>query len=1438
MRQCYEKAGMLLAPEKVTLTKTESSDGAGDGNPFTIEVSAPAYADGDVTYEAVLYRKSPNEADFKQIDFFEFGSSMYTFSLSEEIIDEGGEIYVKVKAVQKTDNKKSAEVQSNTVTIGNVMPDPELRIELKENGNGYEYRLSLEKENQEKYATYDPNNELGLTAYVTRMDSNVPISFPVSGTGKIDLTQASLQQLIVQVKSTNDPNDVKESSEISVPVYLPKYTPEISLKDSVPNCTVTGTNLQDLRIQVAIPGRGGNVTTPPIYRAELIGTWEDESGTEHVNTVFQSADILTTTSGQATAVFANLPDYMATASNIRVRVWYAESGLGPVYTYSDKLGNGSAVVEATANVKTLKKVTETQPDGTQTEKYEWEYTYTPVLNESNKDTFEDYNWTSGELFTLLPAPVLMDNTDVLTPEINADTGHLQYTFKWDMDDKYTENSNYIVSLTGIAKDESTGEERRVSILTNQEVPDNNNPQPAGQNYYSITPDAENWSYSAVELTVTRKGDANNIGLTSTKTYQVKRRLPQPGQPKVTIINNDELDYEIEWDAIAPEWDGSVQETGCVFYEIYVQPYKEDDNLTLEDENPVIAKIPVIDADGNPTAENGVYKTSVDLENIEITRDDGTVEKVSYAGKRVAIYIKALPGDNDNSYVRSIDGVIYNLDVPKRLGEPKIEWTKNWEHKVTPPKPDADNQEPIKETILTVDEFQDGGMTVNVKVTDDESIPPGDSAYLLKAYVFDFNSTDADEIAKAIEEAEAAIESGAEEEIEGLVSIYPPSEEEGNRNPIPVSMEVVGNDGRNYSHDLAGLSAEYAGKYILFYARISSGGGNISSPWVSSECWQLPYVKLPTPEVEVGSEDSDIKVTLIYNPDLTGDGTSSYGAEQKADAEKEDEEKKETTGVTGGSLNGTNGNLSNTDKTPGGEDADDTLDGDKTPDGDDADNTLDGNKTPDGDDGNKTPDRDSTDKTPDGEGSDSADKSPDGEETDKTLGSGANNTDNSSDGDNTGKSPDGDDTDKSSGKDSADKTTGKEGTDSISGDGTNKADKALDISAVKNSEVKAESLFSKAGKVDSGKAEFIIIPSNKGVRNSYLFSESEMEAYVKNPVLLAAATRIYHTADLKKLPGAGEPEDDDAEEKPDRTAPADDSTDKKTETKVPADDSTDKKTDTKAPADDSADKKTDTKVPADDSTEKKTDTKVPADDSTDKKSDTTGSTDDSAGEFPEEEDFEADGAELYGVQPLAEDPQEEDWTAKHITLSWNSVELADSYYIMLTEKVEGTDAADTGEKLHEFKIVETKSPDDGTVVSATVYEKDADDKWQIIQEIEKVDISADNPGECELPYFRDVKGDYEKQTGYMVPYEVNLTAKLRVEETQDETGGLKYTLILPDADSLTPKDGGNSIKDDNLRFTSLVQIYADVQENEDMTTAPSYGSDAYVRSDPYEMTIEN
>ena len=110
------------------------------------------------------------------------------------------------------------------------------------------------------------------------------------------------------------------------------------------------------------------------------------------------------------------------------------------------------------------------------------------------------------------------------------------------------------------------------------------------------------------------------------------------------------------------------------------------------------------------------------------------------------------------------------------------------------------------------------------------------------------------------------------------------------------------------------------------------------------------------------------------------------------------------------------------------------------------------------------------------------------------------------------------------------------------------------------------------------------------------------------------------------------------------------------------------------------------------------------------------------------------------------------------------------------------------------------------------------------------------GIYELPgYRREVTGQYEKETDYRIPYRTVLQGALRAEELPEQNGKRRFTLVLPDASSLTPPDGRNAITDSGLRFTRSVRIEADVQEND-----PDGGSesDAYVGSAPYEIQFRN
>lgn len=75
---------------------------------------------------------------------------------------------------------------------------------------------------------------------------------------------------------------------------------------------------------------------------------------------------------------------------------------------------------------------------------------------------------------------------------------------------------------------------------------------------------------------------------------------------------------------------------------------------------------------------------------------------------------------------------------------------------------------------------------------------------------------------------------------------------------------------SYYHNLKQLSIKYAGKWVVFYARISSGNGNVSSKWTKSEsAYQLPYVKLSTPTVVSGEAEKTAEVEVTNTPNVPG-----------------------------------------------------------------------------------------------------------------------------------------------------------------------------------------------------------------------------------------------------------------------------------------------------------------------------------------------------------------------------------------------------------------------------------------------------------------------------------------------------------------------------------------------------------------------------------------
>lgn len=705
-----------------------------------------------------------------------------------------GNIKVSVRAKSMfSDVLDSTEYNADVVQSGAVLPSPDVRAELtvqnKISGWRTDYRYSFSLNNLEVYSEYDGwKVTIYINAYGKDINVVLDADHPTAVMTDLDLGNQGQQkrndrnntyQIISQATATT--GKYESSPVISTAAYMPYYQAFISLNpanspgtDTVTNrattsYTISGDTLDTLNVNVSIDNSNASeiLEVAPIYRAELIGNWGSKK-----DVVFAKTDIMTVSKGVATAQFSNLPEYMKDATNLHVRLWYAQTGLGPVYLYHE------ADNASDANVSELLNVDE---NGNET----WGYCYSwPIRNEW-KD-FNAYRDESSQLFTWLPAPK-MDQTDgsTLTPTYDSDN-RMQYTFSWDKNVSTTDDPKYEVSMTGI---DANG--REVTIDTSSSYT-------GGR---SMTIDGEDWNYTQVRLKVTRIGNASQkkIGLSTTATYYVAQRLEKPGQPSVTNIDDNELNYNVVWPGISDE-------SYCQGYQIYVREYSATGSLGTAEKAGTLEK-----ATGAAT-----YSQIVNLEK--------------YAGKRIVVYLVA-ESSNSAVFIDSAVGVTSEIQVPARIASPKVTWNVNWTYDTNQPMESAD--------------FLSGGLRVGLRA-DSSSIPPGGSAYLLRAYVYN-----------SLSDANQATASDPG----NYTTVYPT----GN---VPVQMDV--SNAQNYYHLFDNLSIKYAGKWVVFYARISSGAGSVSSLWTrSTVAYQLPYVKLAQPGVTSDTKSYSLEATVQTTPNVPG-----------------------------------------------------------------------------------------------------------------------------------------------------------------------------------------------------------------------------------------------------------------------------------------------------------------------------------------------------------------------------------------------------------------------------------------------------------------------------------------------------------------------------------------------------------------------------------------
>lgn len=577
------------------------------------------------------------------------GTTEGTFQLPAGLENDtaGRSITLSVRAVSLfEDTAPSAWKQAQTVDVS-VLPTPDISIRLTghENAsrsNGWKdsavYRLSLNN-----LADYAPFGGWKVVCRLGSQTVTLDKSRPAA-----EIRGGGLQELIVTA-SADVTNGIQPASVTrTIPIDTPAYRPDGSISSLT--ASYSGSTAADFTVTAALTVRETTMETPPVYRIELLGT---VGGQEYV---FAHEDVLTSAGSTVTANFRDLPvQYFAdTVQNRRVRAWYAASGLGPVITYGETRQSGDAAVI----LRTYSASGEQQPDRT---------IYSHVLG-SPKD-FADYIAYTALQITPLAAPVLN------APELSRSaSGSISYRFSWTQPGQGAADARYSVRLTGITADRA-----RVGIPLGEVYTDS-----AAKEF---TVSADDWQYAAVELTVTRLGQAyGEVGLSASQTCLVKQRLPRPGQPSVSNPDTNELVYDISWRA-------SGSETGCAGYRIYVQP-KGGQAEPLGDLVP---------------AGGGSYSVKRSLEQ--------------YAGKTVDLYLVAEA--DDTGYANSPNGIVYTMTVPERLSAPRVKWAYSWLG-------DA-SSDPV-----AASDFRNGGLTVTVTPQDAASMPPGGSTCLLRAVIYDEN----------------------------------------------------------------------------------------------------------------------------------------------------------------------------------------------------------------------------------------------------------------------------------------------------------------------------------------------------------------------------------------------------------------------------------------------------------------------------------------------------------------------------------------------------------------------------------------------------------------------------------------------------------------------------------------------------------------------------
>lgn len=479
---------------------------------------------------------------------------------------------VRVRAANSNAASASDWAYSKIQEVAARYSAPELRGELTADGR-YSFTLMPEilQKNNATGTEWMTNIVLDSTKGVLRASSP---SVTIAGSGYKPLS--AITEDVAGV--------MRKSSQYVAQTFVP--TNGNLVENSVlSNFTAnfTGTKLDTLTCTLELTDDIGTApAASPIYRVELLQN----------NLVVASSDVLIKSKGSVQVSFTEFDKSILDAAKpVQARCWYAQTGLGPIYTYHEVKGTETPNISFADGSTGLYSII--------------------VANPGNKYTNfkREINNLARPIYWAAPTLDQADGSE-LVADATSDNS-LRYTFSWTPPTTDSDAKQYAVSLTGI-RTLPDGSQIAVPIDVSGSYWDNT--------ATSFSVSADNWTYEKVTLTVQRLGSESPkyaVGDAVSATYQVARRLPQIGQPSLNLLSKDDLVYDISWASVQdPDYVGAIAS-----YQLWVQ-----DSLG---QNKMFAELKEADAD---FTQSTLTLPKLDLE--------------PYAGQTIQLYLIATPKDSN------------------------------------------------------------------------------------------------------------------------------------------------------------------------------------------------------------------------------------------------------------------------------------------------------------------------------------------------------------------------------------------------------------------------------------------------------------------------------------------------------------------------------------------------------------------------------------------------------------------------------------------------------------------------------------------------------------------------------------------------------------------------------------------------------------------------